>query len=104
MPGRINWDYELIAERVVASGKYIVQTKCTVRVAAKKFGIGKSTIHKDVTERLEDISPELHQQVLDVLAINKAERHIRGGEATKAKFFNIHGKSRARRRRKAATP
>ena len=66
--------------------KYIVETKDTVRGAAKKFGISKSTVHKDVSERLKKINPELAKKVRVVLDENKAERHIRGGLATKRKY------------------
>jgi putative DeoR family transcriptional regulator (stage III sporulation protein D) len=65
---------------------YIIENKTTVRAAAKKFGISKSTVHKDVTERLAKIKPALANEVKLVLEENKAERHIRGGQATKAKY------------------
>lgn len=77
---------EYIEERAVELADYIIEKKTTVRAAAKKFGISKSTVHKDVTERLEKIRPELAENVKLVLEENKAERHIRGGEATKAKY------------------
>ncbi|HOJ09416.1 MAG TPA: sporulation transcriptional regulator SpoIIID [Clostridiales bacterium] len=77
---------EYIEERAIELAYYIIEKKTTVRAAAKKFGISKSTVHKDVTERLERISPELADQVRTVLDENKAERHIRGGQATKAKY------------------
>lgn len=75
-----------IEERAVELANYIIEKKTTVRAAAKKFGISKSTVHKDVTERLEKVKPELAESVRSVLEENKAERHIRGGEATKAKY------------------
>ena len=75
-----------IEERVVELANYIIDKKTTVRAAAKKFGISKSTVHKDVTERLNKVKPELADDVRIVLEENKAERHIRGGEATKAKY------------------
>lgn len=75
-----------IEERAVEIARYIVDEKSTVRAAAWKFGISKSTVHKDVTERLPDIKPDLAENVREVLEKNKAERHIRGGEATKAKY------------------
>ena len=75
-----------IEERVVELANYIIDKKTTVRAAAKKFGISKSTVHKDVTERLNKVKPELADDVRNVLEENKAERHIRGGEATKAKY------------------
>ncbi|MCX7746074.1 MAG: sporulation transcriptional regulator SpoIIID [Clostridia bacterium] len=77
-------------ERAVELAKYIIDKKATVRVAAKKFGISKSTVHKDVTERLVNISPGLANEVRIILEENKAERHIRGGQATKSKY---HGNS-----------
>ncbi len=78
-----------IEERAVEIARYIVEEKSTVRAAAWKFGISKSTVHKDVTERLPDIKPDLAENVREVLEKNKAERHIRGGEATKAKYRKI---------------
>ena len=77
---------EYIEERAVELANYIIDKKTTVRAAAKKFGISKSTVHKDVTERLNRVKPELADSVRIVLEENKAERHIRGGEATKAKY------------------
>lgn len=75
-----------IEERVLELANYIIEKKTTVRAAAKKFGISKSTVHKDVTERLLQIKPVLAENVKTVLDENKAERHIRGGQATKAKY------------------
>lgn len=80
---------DYIEERAVEVGCYIVETKATVRQAAQKFGISKSTIHKDSTERLEVINPALAEQVRNVLDINKSERHIRGGLATKEKYLRL---------------
>ena len=65
---------------------YIIQNNATVRATAKKFGFSKSAVHKDVTTRLIEIDPILASQVKEVLEINKAERHIRGGLATKMKY------------------
>ena len=76
---------KFINGRAIALGEYIMKTGATVRAAAKTFGISKSTVHKDVTERLEEIDYNLYLKVRDVLEKNKEERHIRGGEATKAK-------------------
>ncbi|GHU53598.1 sporulation transcriptional regulator SpoIIID [Clostridia bacterium] len=73
-------------DRAVELGEYIVKNKATVRATATKFGISKSTVHKDVSERLEKIKPNLYEQVKEVLEFNKQERHIRGGEATKQKY------------------
>ena len=75
-----------IEERAVIIAHYIIDSKDTVRGAAKKFGISKSTVHKDVSERLKKINPALAKEVRVVLDENKAERHIRGGMATKLKY------------------
>ncbi|MDD2955773.1 MAG: sporulation transcriptional regulator SpoIIID [Oscillospiraceae bacterium] len=73
-------------ERAVALGLYIVETGATVRNAAREFHISKSTVHKDVSERLKKINLPLYKQVKAVLEINKQERHIRGGMATREKY------------------
>lgn len=75
-----------IEERAVNLAQYIIDSKDTVRGAAKKFGISKSTVHKDVSERLLRINPALASDVRSILNENKAERHIRGGMATKLKY------------------
>ena len=75
-----------IEKRAVNLAHYIIDSKDTVRGAAKKFGISKSTVHKDVSERLLEISPTLALEVRKILDENKAERHIRGGMATKLKY------------------
>ena len=75
-----------IEERAVDLAHYIIDTGDTVRGAAKKFGISKSTVHKDVSERLKKINPALFLEVRRILDENKAERHIRGGMATKLKY------------------
>ena len=77
---------DYIEERVLALAEYIISTNSTVRAAAKKFKVSKSTVHKDVTERLQEISPSLAAQGKAVLDVNKAERHIRGGLATREKY------------------
>ena len=77
---------DYIRKRVVDVSHYIVDTKATVRQAAEVFGVSKSTVHKDVTERLPRVSKELARKVRRVLAQNKAERHLRGGEATRLKY------------------
>ena len=77
---------DYIEERVLLFANYIIETKCTVRTAAKNFGISKSTVHKDLTERLPELSQGLYEEVRMILDANKAERHIRGGLATKAKY------------------
>ena len=75
-----------IEERAIDVAKYILEKNTTVRQTAKTFGVSKSTIHKDVTERLEEINPTLAKEVKMVLEKNKSERHIRGGMATKLKY------------------
>lgn len=80
---------DYIEERAVEIANYIIETRATVRQAAKKYGISKSTVHKDSTERLEIINPVLARQVRKVLDINKSERHIRGGMATKEKYLHL---------------
>ncbi len=75
-----------IEERAIASANFIINSNATVRETAKKFGISKSTVHKDVTERLEKINPKLANEARKVLELNKAERHLRGGLATKEKY------------------
>ena len=77
---------EYIEERTIEVANYIIENKSTVRAAAKHFNISKSTIHKDLTERLRKVNPELWRQVRKVLDLNKQERHIRGGLATKEKY------------------
>ncbi|MEE1031110.1 MAG: sporulation transcriptional regulator SpoIIID [Ruminococcus sp.] len=80
---------DYIEERAVEIANYIVETKATVRSTAKKFGVSKSTVHKDITDRLQQINPSLAAQARQVLNINKAERHIRGGLATKEKYLHL---------------
>ena len=75
-----------VDDRAAMLGEYIVQNKATVRRAAKQFGVSKSTVHKDVAERLRHVNLGLYKEVRDVLAVNKAQRHIRGGMATKRKY------------------
>jgi putative DeoR family transcriptional regulator (stage III sporulation protein D) len=88
--GRQVKDY--IEERAMEIAEYIINEKATVRQTAKVFGVSKSTVHKDVTERLPKINPLVASQVKIILDRNKAERHIRGGRATKMKYTNIrHG-------------
>ena len=78
-----------IDERAIELAQYIIDSKDTVRGAAKKFGISKSTVHKDVSERLKKINPILAREVRSILDENKAERHIRGGMATKLKYSHL---------------
>ena len=75
-----------IEERALNIAKYIVDNKQTVRNAAKVFNISKITVHKDLTERLKKINRQLYLSARDVLDLNKAERHLRGGEATRKKY------------------
>ena len=77
-----------IEQRAVEVGKYIIKSRATVRETAKRFGISKSTVHKDLTDRLSIINPQLAGDVRKILEFNKAERHIRGGLATKRKYIN----------------
>ena len=73
-------------DRAIMLAQYLVENGATVRAAAKMYGISKSTVHKDITERLPRISGTLASQVKKVLDYNKAQRHLRGGEATKHKY------------------
>lgn len=75
-----------IYQRVLEIARYIVSTKATVRAAAEEFGVSKSTVHKDVTERLEAINAGLYAEVQKVLQHNKEVRHLRGGDATRRKY------------------
>ena len=78
--------YTNIEERACDLAVYIIENRATVRSAATQFGISKSTVHKDLTERLPRINAALYNQVLNLLDVNKAERHIRGGLATREKY------------------
>lgn len=80
---------DYIYERVLEIANYIYETKATVRQAAKVFGVSKSTVHKDVTKRLQKIDKHLAHKVREVLDYNKSERHYRGGEATRKKYLNM---------------
>lgn len=77
-------------DRCEALGRYLVENKSTIRATASYFGISKSTVHKDVTERLEEIDPKLFLKVKHILDKNKSERHLRGGKATKQKYLNLN--------------
>lgn len=77
---------DYIEERVLEVAKYIIDSKSTIRKTAKLFGVSKSTIHKDITERLPKINPQIADQAKEILEFNKAERHIRGGRATRMKY------------------
>ena len=75
-----------MVERAERLAQYIIENRTTVRAAAQKFGISKSTVHKDISERLPQFNRVLYQQVKEVLEVNKAQRHIRGGIATRKKY------------------
>ena len=77
---------DTIEERACALAVYIIETGATVRGAAKHFGISKSTVHKDLSQRLPQYNKVLYQQVRQILNLNKAQRHIRGGQATRRKY------------------
>ena len=79
---------DYIEERAINIAMYIIENDATVRQAAKHFGVSKSTVHKDVSERLEHVNPALASEVRKVLDVNKAERHIRGGLATREKYLH----------------
>ena len=80
---------EYIEERAIEIANYVIDNNATVRQAAKVFGISKSTVHKDCTERLEQINPSLAAEARKVLDVNKSERHIRGGLATREKYRHM---------------
>ena len=82
----MNTDME---ERACRLAEYVIENRVTVRAAAKRFGVSKSTVHKDLQERLPTYNPTLYRQVRVILEENKAERHIRGGLATKKKYKGI---------------
>ncbi|HIU76385.1 MAG TPA: sporulation transcriptional regulator SpoIIID [Candidatus Pelethocola excrementipullorum] len=79
---------DYIEERAVEIATYIIEHNATVRQTAKEFGVSKSTVHKDVTDRLLQINPALAQNARKVLNVNKSERHIRGGLATREKYLH----------------
>lgn len=81
---------DTIEERACKLAVYIIENQSTVRAAAKHFGISKSTVHKDLSQRLPSYHPGLFKQVRSILELNKAQRHIRGGLATKEKYRKQH--------------
>ena len=87
MRGILLKDY--IEERAISIANYIIESNATVRQTAKAFGVSKSTVHKDVTDRLMQIDPTLAKQARQVLDVNKSERHIRGGLATREKYRHM---------------
>ena len=82
----------IVENRAVTLGLHIIESGDTVRSTAKKFGISKSTVHKDVSSRLQRINPSLYSEVKKVLELNKSERHIRGGLATKNKYPRLRNR------------
>ena len=82
---------DYIEERVMEVAKNIIESQATIRKTASVFGVSKSTIHKDMTERLPKINAQVAEQAKTILDLNKAERHIRGGRATKMKYKTIEG-------------
>lgn len=92
--------HDYIKERTLRIGFYYVETRKTVRKIAKEFGVSKSTVHKDLTERLPEINPELAAKVKEILEYHKSIRHLRGGEATRQKYKQ---KSLKKKQEKEAT-
>ena len=82
---------DYIEDRVLEVAKYIIDSKATIRRTAKVFGVSKSTIHKDMTERLPIINPQIANEAKTILDLNKSERHIRGGRATRMKYKAVEG-------------
>lgn len=80
--------HDYIKERTLKIGHYVLESRKTVRMIAKEFGVSKSTVHKDLTERLPEVHPDLAEEVKKVLAYHKSIRHLRGGEATRRKYQN----------------
>ncbi|MBU5594354.1 sporulation transcriptional regulator SpoIIID [Amphibacillus sp. MSJ-3] len=78
--------HDYIKERTIQIGQYIIDTRKTVRTIAKEFGVSKSTVHKDLTDRLPELNPALAKEVKEILEYHKSIRHLRGGEATKRKY------------------
>ena len=85
----------MIESRSVRLARHIIETGCTVRDAAAWYGISKSTVHKDVTERLRQENPGMYGEIKEILDRNKAERHIRGGEATRLKYMEKNRRNTA---------
>ena len=84
------YKHKQIEERAVEIANYIIENNATVRETAKRFGISKSTVHKDITQALRKINKPLYWEARKILELNKRERHIRGGEATKRKYEREH--------------
>ena len=83
-------NFRRFSERCEEIAGYIIETGATVRAAAVHFGISKSTVHKDITEKLKHVNPALHREAARILEYNKSLRHIRGGEATRRKYLASH--------------
>lgn len=81
-----------INERIIAEAEYLIENECTIRVVGKYFGLSKSTVHKDLSDKLYFINEKLYLKVRKILSFNLSERHIRGGMATKIKFMNLSKK------------
>lgn len=81
---------DYIEERVLDVARYIIESKATIRKTARMFGVSKSTVHKDVTERLPKLNPQIAKEAKEILDLNKSERHIRGGKATKLKYKAVN--------------
>ena len=88
---RVNHSFD--KERCEILAEYLIERGTTVRAVAYAFSVSKSTVHKDITEKLEQINPDLYDRVRQILEKNKSERHLRGGEATKRKYLKSKGKS-----------
>ena len=80
-------------ERCEVLAEYVIDTKSTVRGTAKHFGISKSTVHKDLSQKLKYLNPRLYEDVKEILELNKSERHLRGGEATRQKYLKCRDKT-----------
>ena len=81
-------------DRCIKLAEYLIENRSTVRATAKHFGISKSTVHKDIAEKLPHIQLQLYRDAKKILDQNKAERHIRGGQATRDKYITLHSKSK----------
>lgn len=93
------WKASVLTEekaRCIRLAEYLIENRSTVRATAKHFGISKSTVHKDIAEKLPHINAMLYREAKAVMDLNKAERHLRGGQATKAKYRTIRSKTRTR--------
>lgn len=77
-----------LVERVNACADYVIETKCTIREAAKKFHVSKSTVHKDLQKRLAEINPKKYEKISEIFKLHIEVRHIRGGQSTKEKYLN----------------